>query len=116
MSYKKPEMEVIRFESADIVAASGGPITKTITLAGHENKDGSDNEFTFNGNTYINVTGSMKSDLADYFGDSNLSTATNGSIYFGIYTLNSLNNSTSIRDGADGEYKYDGNLRFTKKA
>ena len=118
MIMKKPEIEVIRFECGDIVAASSG--IKTLTWSGLEDTTGNNNYVSFNGNTYLVQNSAstefktMKSDLADYFEDPNLKSASNSYIIFGDHNLNSFIGSTSVRSGADGTYKYDGNKVFTK--
>ena len=118
MSYKKPEMEVIRFECSDIVAASSG--IKTLTWTGVEDKNGNNNYVSFGGNSYLVKNSNddefktMKSDLADYFEDSTLKSASNSSIQFGEHNLNIFVGNTTPRVGGDGTYVYDGNKVFTK--
>ena len=119
MIMKKPEIDVIRFECSDIVAASSG--IKTLTWTGLEDKIGNNNYVSFGGNSYLIQSSSsdefktMRSDLADYFGDDELETTTRSNIKFGNkYTLNSFIGNTTALTGADGTYRYDGNKIFTK--
>ncbi len=118
MIMKKPEIDVIRFECSDIVAASSG--VKTLTWAGVEDKVGNNNYVSFGGNSYLvqssssNEFKTMKSDLADYFGDSTLANASNSDIKFGDHNLNIFIGNTTPRVGGDGTYVYDGNKVFTK--
>ena len=117
MIMKKPEIDVIRFECSDIVAASSG--IKTLTWTGLEDSTKVNNYVSFGGKSY-NIQNSsdtefknMKNDLGDYFEDAALKNAFNDSIKFGSYNLNNfLGNYAS--DGADGKYRYDGNKIFTK--
>lgn len=118
MIMKKPEIDVIRFECSDIVAASSG--IKTLTWTGLEDNTGNNNYVSFGGNTYLVQNSAsdefktMKSDLATYFDDADLGKVSNSYIKFGNYNLNSFVGSTTIRSGADGTYRYDGNKVFTK--
>ena len=118
MIMKKPEIDIIRFECSDIVAASSG--VKTLTWTGLEDNKGNNNYVSFGGNTYLVKSSSdtefknMKNDLGDYFEDATLKNALNSDIKFGSNSLNSLIGSTTIRTGADGTYVYDGNKIFTK--
>lgn len=117
MIMKKPEIDVIRFECSDIVAASSG--IKTLTWTGLEDSTKVNNYVSFGGKSY-NIQNSsdtefknMKNDLGDYFEDAALKDAFNSDIIFGNYSLNSfLGNKAS--DGADGTYVYGGNKAFTK--
>ena len=118
MIMKKPEIDVIRFECSDIVAASSG--IKTLTWTGVEDKIGNNNYVSFGGNSYLIQSSSsdefktMKSDLANYFGDSTLENASNSNIKFGDHNLNIFIGNTTPRVGGDGTYRYDGNKIFTK--
>lgn len=118
MIMKKPEIDVIRFECSDIVAASGG--IKTLTWTGVEDTTNNNNYVSFGGNSYLVQNSSsdefktMKSDLANYFGDSTLENASNSDIKFGEHNLNIFIGNTTPRVGGDGTYRYDGNKIFTK--
>ena len=115
MSYKKPEMEVIRFECSDIVAAS-------ITLFGMGNADGSDNGFAFGSYNLVGKDpATIRNAMADYF-DDGFSSAANGDVTFknGTKTarLTGLYNGKESTDGFNGIYEYDGQgtYSFTKKS
>ena len=118
MIMKKPEIDVIRFECSDIVAASSG--IKTLTWTGVEDKIGNNNYVSFGGNSYlVNNSASteyknMRSALADYFEDATLKDASPSYIKFGSYNLNIFTGNTTAHAGGDGTYVYDGNKVFTK--
>lgn len=113
MIMKKPEIDVIRFECGDIVAAS----SKTVSISGIKNYGANDNYISFNNKDYLltssNMT-DMRKDLASYFEDDSLTSGSNGTIKFGSNGLNSVVDAATSRDGWDGTYKYDGNKVFTK--
>lgn len=117
------EMKVVRFGSEDVIATSG-VVAKTITLAGMGDTSAYNNTFTFNGVTYTGASGNwsvgFKSDLADYFGDANLASASDGSIYFNNGSveknLNTIKTGqANTTNGFNGTYVYDGNLKFIVK-
>ena len=124
MIMKKPEIDVIRFECSDIVAASSG--AKTLTISGMGNAAVSDNNFKFGDNDYsYGKTGQTTNDvrlaLGNYFGD-DFSKKLNSGIIFdngsSTLNLNALYGGQSTTSGFNGTYSYDGTCTytFTKKS
>ena len=126
MSYKKPEMEVIRFESADIVAAS--TFTKTVTLSGMGNNTNTDNRFVFGTYDYTYgkngaQSGTVKNSLSNYFEDDFSKITVSGVIFYNedrskSSNLNILWGGQTNTAGFNGTYEYDGpgSHSFTMKS
>lgn len=120
MRYTKPEMEVIRFNETDVIAAS----TRTITWSNTEDGNSKNNLATFGNYSYTVSSSSssdynqFRADLASYFGDPTLEDAGRSNILFGSNSLNRYTGGTSITDG-DGTFVYDGkngnNWYFSRK-
>lgn len=121
MIMKKPEIDVIRFESADIVAASTA--AKTITLSGMGNSASNDNGFAFGPYNYVGATGNtIRSSMADYF-DPGFSNVGNTAVVFKTDTNSSnlnvlFSGGQNATGGYNGTYEYDGpgTYSFTKKS
>ena len=120
MIMKKPEIDVIRFESADIVAASSG--ANTVTLSGMGNADTKDNGFAFGTYNLVGKDAStIRTAMADYF-DAGFSNVANTEVLFKNGTksarLNNLATGKTAVDGWNGTYEWDGSgtYTFTKKS
>ena len=116
MSYKKPEMEVIRFECSDIVAASSG--TKTLTISGMGNTVSNDNRFVFGtydytyGTTGVSST-TVRNSLSNYFEDDFSKVTASNLIFYNedkskSTNLNILWGGQTTTAGFNGKYEYDG--------
>lgn len=120
MRYTKPEMEVIRFNEADVIAAS----IRKITWSNTEDSNSNNNIATFGNYSYTVYSSSQpdynqfRADLASYFGDPTLESAGKSNIIFGSTSLNRYTGGSSITDG-DGTFVYDGkngnNWVFSRK-
>lgn len=120
MIMKKPEIEVIRFKSADIVAASSG--ANTITLSGMGNAEGSDNRFTFGTYNFVGANyNTIKTGMADYF-DAGFSNVDSRDVWFINGTkkarLTNLSTGGTATDGFNGTYDWNGpdTYTFTKRS
>ncbi len=109
----EPTMEVVRFESSDVIAAS-------VVLSKFNDGVGNNNTFSFGGRDYVVSNNDnykeFRSSLSDYVGDAGLATKKGTDIFFGgisVYNLSKLQNNSD----ANGIYIYDGEgtYTFTKK-
>ena len=109
----EPTMEVVRFGSSDVIAAS-------VVLSKFYDGDKSNNTFSFNGKNYIisdnDSYHTFRSDLADYVGDSGLNKKGSDDIFFNGKSVTGI--FYGNRSGVDGVYTYDGTgtYKFTKKS
>ena len=113
MIMKKPEIEVIRFECSDIVAAS-------ITLFGLGNDKSSDNGFAFGSYNLVGASArEIRTSMADYF-DARFSDVENTEVLFknGTKTARLPNLATGKNlDEWNGTYEYvPDTVTFTKKS
>ena len=112
MIMKKPEADVIRFSSSDVIAAS-------VVLSKFYDGVANNNTFSFNGKNYIvsdtDTFKTFRSDLADYVGDSDLKNKNSNEIYFGGKSVTGI--FKNDHNNTDGTYTYDGTgtYTFTKK-
>ena len=78
----EPTMEVVRFGSSDVIAAS----VASVLLSKFYDGDKSNNTFSFNGKNYIISDNdsyyTFRSDLADYVGDPGLNNLGSNDIHF----------------------------------
>ena len=108
----EPTMEVVRFESADVIAAS-------VVLSKFYDGVANNNTFSFNGKNYIvsdtDTFKTFRSDLADYVGDSKLNTKKGSEIFFNDKRVFDIYNA--VEENIDGVYTYNGTgtYTFTKK-
>jgi len=108
----EPTMEVVRFGSSDVIAAS-------VVLSKFNDGDRYNNTFSFNGKSYIisdnDSFKTFRSDLADYVGDSGLNNQGSNDIHFNGKQVTGIFQSN--RSDVDGVYTYDGTgtYSFTKK-
>ena len=115
---KKPEIDVIRFECSDIVAASSG--ANTITLSGMGNDTSSDNGFAFGTYNFVGANyNTIKTAMADYF-DAGFSDVESRDVWFNNGTkkarLTNLATGKNLDDW-NGTYEYvSGTVTFTKKS
>lgn len=113
MIMKKPEIEVIRFECSDIVAAS-------ITLFGLGNADTKDNRFTFGTYNFVGANyNTIKTAMADYFDPKFSDVASSDVLFINGTKQGRLTNIASGKnlDGWDGTYEWNtGTYTFTKKS
>ena len=114
---RKPDMEVIRFNEVDVIAASS--VVKTVSWSGLSDGNQANNYININGTDYVAASAmrdanTIKTALADYFEDSSLKSAGYSSILFGSKSLGDL---CGVRNDSDSEgvYIYKGNLQFTKQ-
>lgn len=126
MRYQKPEMEVIRFECNDIVAASGYvPGTKTMMLSNFNDGIKSNGIINYNGTDYVinntnagNAPGMAARNAIDglnsqYFGlyDSDRTQFKNGNTKITMYTLGSAeSDGTGYNVDINGIFEYDSSL------
>ena len=116
----EPTMEVVRFESADVIAASG----PSVVLSYMHDNGGANNTISFGGRDYhLNSKAKNPDDyhefrenLSNYVGDAGLASKTGGEVFFGGISVFNL---TTLKDSPDanGTYTYDGvgTYTFTKK-
>ena len=111
----EPTMEVVRFGSSDVIAAS----VASVVLSKFYDGDKSNNTFSFNGKNYIisdnDAYHTFRSDLADYVGDPDLNEQDSNHIHFNGKSVTNIFNKDV--NNIDGVYTYNGTgtYKFTKK-
>ena len=116
----RPEMTVIRFNTDDIIVASGGTRSNPVVLSKMHDSTGKNNTFSFGGKDYSFYKDNdaflvFRTDLSNYVGDSGLASQKGSDIYFGGINVSNLSKEKNNPE-VNGTYIYDGTgtYRFTR--